>query len=80
LADANQLAHEIIRELMIRAGRERDEEPAKLLLRHTTVDVRLRGEKALERLRGLVSLGCRTVPDGLPPRQLIEAMARWQVG
>ena len=51
LADGNRLGHEIIRELIRRAGRERDEEPAKLLLRHTTVDARLGGEKALERLR-----------------------------
>jgi len=28
-----------------------DREPAKLLLRHTRMDGRLRGEKALERLR-----------------------------
>jgi hypothetical protein len=55
LTDANRLAHEIIRELMRRAGWERAEEPAKLLLRRTTVDARLRGEKALERLRASLS-------------------------
>ena len=47
--DANRLAHEMLREQ--RDGTVRDRVAAKLLLRRTTVDVRLRDEKGLERLR-----------------------------
>jgi hypothetical protein len=49
--DANRLAHEMLREQRRRDGTGRDRVAAKLLLRRTTVDVRLRDEKGLERLR-----------------------------
>jgi hypothetical protein len=39
------------RDRPLRDGAGRDGETAKLLLRHTTVDMRQRGEKTLERLR-----------------------------
>jgi hypothetical protein len=50
-ADAHELANKTGREQMKQAGTGRDRELAKLLLRRTTVDLRLRGEKGLERLR-----------------------------
>jgi hypothetical protein len=49
--DANRLAHERIHEQTRQGSTGRDKETAKLLLRHTTVDPRLREEKALQRLR-----------------------------
>jgi hypothetical protein len=49
--DAHQVAHETIHEQTRQAGTGRDRETAKLLLRHTTVDSRLRGEKDQRRLR-----------------------------
>jgi hypothetical protein len=51
LLDANRLAHEIIRDQLRQAGTGRDRETAKLLLKHTGMDWRLRGKKAVERLR-----------------------------
>src|SRR4029453_15844154 len=49
--DANRLAHETIREQAGQGGTGRDREAAKLLLRHTTADPRLRGRKGSQRLR-----------------------------
>jgi hypothetical protein len=64
-SDANRLAHESIREQLRQAGTGRDRETAKGLLRHTTADLRLRGEKAPQRLRAW-HLNCRE-PSGLLP-------------
>jgi len=50
-ADAHEFAHKTIHEQTRQAGTGRDRETAKLLLRHTTADVRLRDEKTLKRLR-----------------------------
>jgi len=44
--DAHGFAHESIREQTRPAGTGRDRDTAKRLLRHTTADLRLRGEKA----------------------------------
>jgi hypothetical protein len=49
--DAHEVAHETIHEQTRQAGTGRDRETAKLLLRHTTADLRLRDEKTLKRLR-----------------------------
>jgi hypothetical protein len=49
--EANRLAHEMLREQRRRDGTGRDRMAAKPLLRRTTVDVWLRDEKCLERLR-----------------------------
>jgi hypothetical protein len=49
--DANRLAYESIREQTNKVVRAGIGETAKLLLRHTIVDLRLRGDKDLERLR-----------------------------
>ena len=49
--DANRVAHESIREQMKQGGTGWDRGTAKLLLGYTTTDLRLPGEKALERLR-----------------------------
>jgi hypothetical protein len=48
---AARLAHKSIREPARQAGTGRDGETAKLLLKRTTVDLRLRDEKGLQRLR-----------------------------
>jgi hypothetical protein len=49
--DAHELANETLRDLARPAGTGQVRKTAKLLLRHTTVDSRLRGAKGLERLR-----------------------------
>jgi hypothetical protein len=49
--DANRLAHETIHEQTRQDSTGRDRETGKLLLRHTTADSRLRGEKDPQRLR-----------------------------
>src|SRR5215208_1041357 len=49
--DANRLAHQTIHEQTRQGSTDRDRETAKLLLRHTTADPRLRGRKGSQRLR-----------------------------
>jgi hypothetical protein len=49
--DAHEVANETVQELARQDRTGRDRQTEKLLLRHTTVDLRLHGEKALERLR-----------------------------
>jgi hypothetical protein len=49
--DANRLAHESIRDQARQGGTRWDRETARLLLKQTGMDWRLRGEKGLERLR-----------------------------
>jgi hypothetical protein len=49
--DAHEVANETVQELARQGKTGRDRQTEKPLLRHTTVDSRLSGEKALERLR-----------------------------
>jgi hypothetical protein len=62
--DANRPAHETIHEQTRQGSTGRDRETAKLLLRHTTADSRLRGRKGSQRFEGLVS-GLPRTPSGL---------------
>ena len=68
--DANRLAHETIHEQTRQGSTGRDRETGKLLLRHTTADSRLRGEKDPQRLRAWYP-ACREASSLLPTRQLV---------
>jgi hypothetical protein len=48
---AHELANATVRELVRQESPGRDGHTERLLLRHTTPELRLRGEKCLERLR-----------------------------
>jgi hypothetical protein len=79
--DANRLAHETIHERTRQGSTGRDRGTAKLLLRHTTADSRLRGRKGSQRLRAWCPI-CREPSGALAtmsahPRTGLTVSSSW---